>query len=278
MSVPHLLLVDDSESALALLRSVLAQHYVLSTAMNGIEALAQMRRGRPAAVLLDLSMPEMDGEEVLARMVADPELAGVPVVVVSSERERGEACLRLGAAAFVHKPYRRDELMVTVGRVLAARGPALHGGVAILPLGVGTLELALDLVHVRLVVSMVATRPLSGGPPYLQHYFDLHGDRIAVVDLAARLGVAHAEPIVEWKLVVVDDDQVPLALCVDRVRDPEEIAGADVVRMTGGGAGDEPFAALVATAHGRLPVVNPGLLIAPELRGRLPALVAQGRG
>src|SRR4051812_49619253 len=83
VSLPHLLLVDDSESVLAFEKAALAGHYVVSTAVNGREALTKVAQLRPAAVLLDLSMPEMDGDEVLAQMQQDPQLAGIPVIIVS---------------------------------------------------------------------------------------------------------------------------------------------------------------------------------------------------
>ncbi|HYV67858.1 MAG TPA: response regulator, partial [Myxococcales bacterium] len=73
MSLPHLLLVDDSESVLAFEKAALAGHYLFSTALNGREALTKVAQLKPAAVLLDLSMPEMDGDEVLAQMQRDPQ-------------------------------------------------------------------------------------------------------------------------------------------------------------------------------------------------------------
>jgi CheY-like chemotaxis protein len=272
VGVPHLLLVDDSESALALLKSVLAQHYVLSTAGDGVEALEVLARRRPDAVLLDLSMPQMDGEEVLARMQADATLATVPVIVVSSEQERGAACLDRGAVAFLHKPYRREQLMVTVDRVLAEHARKDRGDLAVLPVTVGPIALGVDLDRVRLVASMVATQPVAAGVPFVDQYFLLRGDRIAVVDLADRLGVRHAEPLLEWKLVVVDTGDVALALCVDRVADPEAIAEGDVVRFADAPAG-AAFAALVTTSRGALPVVNLDAVLAPDHRRRLTAVL-----
>ena len=88
MSLPALLLVDDSEAVLAFGRAALSGHYQIHTAQSGVEALAKLGRLRPAAVLLDLSMPQMDGDEVLARMQRVPELAQIPVVILASEKAR----------------------------------------------------------------------------------------------------------------------------------------------------------------------------------------------
>src|SRR4051812_28671528 len=116
---PHLLCVDDSEAILGLERAALGQHYVLSTAANGREALEKVRALAPACVLLDLSMPEMDGDQVLAHMRADPSLRAVPVIVITSETRRREKLLAAGAQAFVAKPVQVDELRAIVGQVLA---------------------------------------------------------------------------------------------------------------------------------------------------------------
>ena len=91
MSLWHLLLVDDSEAVLAFEKAALAGHYQVSTAVDGRDALLKVAQLKPAAVLLDLSMPGMDGDEVLARMRADPQLARIPVIIVSSEKQRAEA-------------------------------------------------------------------------------------------------------------------------------------------------------------------------------------------
>src|SRR5678815_5236532 len=104
MSLPHLLLVDDSQAVLAYEHAALSALYSLSTAQNGVEALEKARALPLDGILLDLSMPEMNGDEVLAALKADRRLSGVPVIVISSEHNRAEACLKAGAAAYLRKP------------------------------------------------------------------------------------------------------------------------------------------------------------------------------
>jgi CheY-like chemotaxis protein len=118
VSLPSLLLVDDSDAILALEKAILSGHYSLHTASNGREALEKVGRLQPAAVLLDLSMPEMDGDEVLQKMKADPAMADVPVIIISSEKSRAEACLGLGAEAFLAKPFRAEDLLSKVATAL----------------------------------------------------------------------------------------------------------------------------------------------------------------
>lgn len=279
MSLPHLLCVDDSDAILALEGSILSGHYQLTTASNGREALAKLAQARPAAVLLDLSMPEMDGDEVLARMRADASLRDVPVVLISSEKSRAEGLLQAGADAFLAKPFRADELLGTVERVLQrARERARMGGLAVLQVGVGEVEFALPLEAVQRVLLMPATQPLPTGPVYLREYVELEGQPVCVLDVARKLGLPHSAARVEQKLVVVAPSGTPLALAVDAVRDPEEIPPADVQwRDQVGGAEHGPLrqglTAMVRTAQGLRPVLDPGVFVSRALLRALPELV-----
>lgn len=294
MSLPHLLLVDDSEAVLAYQRAALQRHYTISTATNGREALEKIQQVRPAGVLLDLSMPEMDGDEVLRAIKADPDPAirRIPVLIVSSEKARAEACLQAGAVAFLHKPIKADDLVAHVGRMLElARRAELEGSLAVLFVGVGPLELGLPLERVRTVVHQPATAALPGGSAYLSELFDLHGRPVFVLDLARRLGVEHAEPLAERKLVVLlareaaatDPDGDParaarshlVALCVDRVRDPEELAREELVpreALGGAGAGLVPelLVAFARTPRGHVAIIDPEALMSRAVLRRLP--------
>jgi signal transduction histidine kinase/CheY-like chemotaxis protein len=106
-----ILLVDDDRASLDLMTAYLSASPVrVLHARDGYEALSLTRTAAPAAVVLDIRLPRMDGWEVLARMKADPATRAIPVVVASiiDERQRG---LQLGAAAYLLKPVRRDDLL-----------------------------------------------------------------------------------------------------------------------------------------------------------------------
>ena len=62
MGLPDIVVIDDSEAILAFTRSVLASHYAVSTAKDGRAGLGLCAQLHPSLVLLDLSMPEMNGE------------------------------------------------------------------------------------------------------------------------------------------------------------------------------------------------------------------------
>jgi|HubBroStandDraft_6_1064221.scaffolds.fasta_scaffold03320_8 CheY-like chemotaxis protein len=278
MALPALVVIDDSEAILAFARTVLSPHYVVSTAKDGREGLSMCERVRPDAVLLDLSMPGMDGEQVLARLKANPELEPIPVVIISSEQARAEACIAKGATAHLVKPVRADELLSIVERAIeAARAKAARGSVAVLPLGVGPIELAVALSEVRQVILQIASMPLPGAPSYLVGFFELFGEPVCILDLAARLGVEHDRPLVDRKLIVVERDGQKLALCADRVRDPEEIAPDDIRPLGSGDAAldDNSVYALVKTSRGVVAVVRPHALLSRGLLRSLPGLVGR---
>lgn len=121
------LLVDDDRASLDLMTAYLSASPVrVLRARDGVEALSLARTAAPAAVVLDIRLPRMDGWEVLTRIKADPATSSIPVVVASiiDERPRG---LRLGAAAYLLKPVRRDDLL----DALRAHGlDAVSGGSA----------------------------------------------------------------------------------------------------------------------------------------------------
>ncbi|HKB76841.1 MAG TPA: response regulator [Myxococcales bacterium] len=271
MSLPHLLLVDDSESVLAFEKAALAGHYLVSTAVNGRDALIKVAQLRPAAVLLDLSMPEMDGDEVLAQMQNDAQLASIPVIIVSSEKQRAEACLKGGARAFLAKPIRAQDLLPLVGKVLEeARRAERTGSLAALFVDAGGLEVGLPLDTVVSVLHQASTRPLPLGPGYLCEMLEVHGDTVLVLDLVRRLGLSHRAPIAERKLVVVDCGEQRLALCVDGVRDPEELAREQVLpREAVAGAEHgllrEALIAVARTSRGPVPVIDPRALASARL-------------
>jgi len=94
------LLVDDDPDAVRLLESMLRslpRPYEILRAYSGLEALEVMQRTTPDIVFMDLIMPEMDGEQVIARMRADSRLGNVPVIIVSA-RDAEQPVATLGAS------------------------------------------------------------------------------------------------------------------------------------------------------------------------------------
>jgi signal transduction histidine kinase/DNA-binding response OmpR family regulator len=110
------LVVDDDPAARTVIeRYLTGEGFAVATASNGEEGLRRARELRPDAITLDVLMPGMDGWAVLSALKADPELADIPVVVVTilDDRNLGYA---LGAAEFVSKPVDRARLVAVLER------------------------------------------------------------------------------------------------------------------------------------------------------------------
>ena len=104
----HVLIVDDLEVNRDLLaRRVQRLGHSIAFAASGREALAGMRGARFDLVLLDITMPDMDGYEALAQIKADPLLASIPVVMVTAIDgvDSVVRCLELGAEDYITKPF-----------------------------------------------------------------------------------------------------------------------------------------------------------------------------
>ena len=82
---------------------------------NGVEGLETIRRLRPAAALLDIRLPDIDGWEVLEQLRGDPATRSVPVIIASilDEKSRG---LAAGASEYLIKPVAREDLLAALRR------------------------------------------------------------------------------------------------------------------------------------------------------------------
>jgi signal transduction histidine kinase/CheY-like chemotaxis protein len=110
------LVVDDDATA----RELIAEHlksegFSVVTAAGGLEGLKLAKELRPIAITLDVMMPDLDGWSVLAALRQDPELAEIPVIMITilDEHRRGVA---LGAAGYLTKPIDRERLSRMVSR------------------------------------------------------------------------------------------------------------------------------------------------------------------
>jgi CheY-like chemotaxis protein/anti-sigma regulatory factor (Ser/Thr protein kinase) len=122
---PLVLIVDDDASARRLLAAVLRKEGLrVAEAEAGETAITLARRIRPDLITLDIMMPKMDGWSVLTALKSDPDLAAIPVIVVTVTTDRGVA-LSLGAADFMTKPVERGRLVSLVHTLLRDRGTVL---------------------------------------------------------------------------------------------------------------------------------------------------------
>ena len=141
---PLVLLVEDNPQSVELL-SVYLTHagFQVVVAGNGEEGLAQAARLHPAAILLDILLPGLDGWEFLSRVKVDPAIADVPVIIVSMIDQSGKG-YALGAAEYFVKPVNRDALLATLQRVIG--GAAVQDGPPRV-LAIDDEPLALELIE-----------------------------------------------------------------------------------------------------------------------------------
>ncbi len=119
---PTLLVIDDEAQIRKFLRiSLTAQGYKVLEGANGGEGLAQAALGKPDLVVLDLGLPDMDGQQVLREL---REWSQVPVLVLSVRASEGEKVLALdgGANDYVTKPFGIQEFLARVRVLLRQAG------------------------------------------------------------------------------------------------------------------------------------------------------------
>jgi CheY-like chemotaxis protein len=115
-----LLLVDDTLTIRAFEKIALGSAYDFIEASNGQMAVEMASTKKPDCILLDVTMPVMDGLEALKLLKSQEETKKIPVIMVTtrSEDEMRTQCRALGADSFVTKPVERDELRARVREAL----------------------------------------------------------------------------------------------------------------------------------------------------------------
>ncbi len=120
MTLPKIMVVDDEPAIRELIVAVLEDEgYEAIGAGSGTRALELMPHERPDLVLMDIMMPEMDGREALRRMRQQPDLACIPVVMMSAAFAPDRVGHRI--SAFLSKPFDLDHLLATIEQVLHQR-------------------------------------------------------------------------------------------------------------------------------------------------------------
>ena len=119
---PTILIAEDYDDNRELLRLLLAgANYEVREARNGQECLDLACENPPDLIMVDLSMPKLDGWEVFKALKENSLTAHIPCVAVTAHTDRDRTrALQSGFSDFVGKPFRTEELLHTVARILAA--------------------------------------------------------------------------------------------------------------------------------------------------------------
>jgi DNA-binding response OmpR family regulator len=128
MSNKKILIVeDDADVRLGYQILLKANHYDTFFAADGTAAISEGHKVQPDLILLDLGLPAGDGFVVLERLKTNLQLAVTPVIVVSGRDLSGnrERALRLGARAFLQKPWDDSELLELIGELTGCSEPSV---------------------------------------------------------------------------------------------------------------------------------------------------------
>ena len=124
MADKTILIVDDTPANIAAALAILKDQYRTKVATSGAKALEHAGAGdKPDLILLDVTMPDMDGYEVCARLKADPETASIPVVFLTARTEAEDEAkgFELGSVDYIHKPFNPTVVRARVATHLLLR-------------------------------------------------------------------------------------------------------------------------------------------------------------
>ena len=125
----RLLIIEDNEQNMYLMRFLLEKAgYTVEGAEDGRKGVELALRCRPEAILLDIQLPGMDGYAVAAALKREDELAGVPIIAVTSYAMVGdrEQILAAGATGYIEKPIDPETFVAEIARYLPAAGGNSH--------------------------------------------------------------------------------------------------------------------------------------------------------
>jgi len=115
------LTVDDSKTVRIIVRKAFKSFDCeVLEANNGVEGLAAAAKSLPNLILLDVTMPVMDGIEMLSKLKSDPNLKSIPVVMLTAEGGRDNVLkiAKIGVRDYIVKPFKEEALILKVGRIV----------------------------------------------------------------------------------------------------------------------------------------------------------------
>ena len=222
-----ILLVDDDQDLLTALSGGLRQRdYEVAVALDAVAAMGAAVRLRPDVVVLDVGLPGGEGSVVMKRMHALPQLAGVPVVIMSgrdAQLYRDDA-LAAGASAYLSKPIDVDDLVlairVALGEDLGLDAAAVQGGAVGGRLG--DILKQMGLVTDEQIATALARQSGAGTAPSA-----LAGKIVLLVDDDEDLLIALAAPLRRqgFDVAVATDAVTAISTAVKR---PPDVVVMDI--------------------------------------------------
>ena len=121
---PTIIVADDDRTTIMMVQSILRTWKInCLVAHNGKDAMEQTKKIRPDALLLDVSMPDMDGFQVLTALRSDPATRSIPIVMLTAAQSENEIVrgFELGADDYITKPFRAHEMLARLKRLVRNR-------------------------------------------------------------------------------------------------------------------------------------------------------------
>ncbi len=131
MKPARILYIEDNPQNVRLVRKILtAAGYEVLDAAHGLQGIALAARESPDLILLDLSLPDINGLDAVARLKATPRLAGIPIIALTTATADGERdrSLAAGCADCLTKPVMKNELLHTIAILLDQTVRAAQAG------------------------------------------------------------------------------------------------------------------------------------------------------
>lgn len=122
-----ILSVDDSRTIRLIVgRAFQTYDCIMCEAANGEEGLAVAAREKPDLIILDVTMPVMDGVTMLTKLKEDPDLKSIPVIMLTAEsgRENVLHIAKLGVRDYLVKPFKENQLVEKAGRIVTLQKKA----------------------------------------------------------------------------------------------------------------------------------------------------------
>ncbi len=172
MAKKRIVIIEDEPDMADLIAARLQkEHYEVFTAYDGNQGLHEIRSKQPDLVVLDIMLPGMSGTEVLKQVRNDPQLAQIPVVMLTARTEEADvvAGLQLGADDYVTKPFSMSVMMARIEAVLRRRGVKDSGSSQLTAgpirinrdthqVSVNNKNVTLTLTEFRILAAIVASR------------------------------------------------------------------------------------------------------------------------
>ena len=197
-TAPLVLVVDDDMTVRVTAENILKQSFDVKTCATGEDAISQVHKLRPEAVLLDISLMGMNGFEVLSRLKEDPEVRDIPVIFVTGDDSADveSSGFKNGASDFVRKPFAPEVLLQRTKRVVELY--QLQSG---LKSEVDRQQVRSERLTLEMMLALAKTVDAK------DHYTNGHSNRVAIysAELARRLGKSEADQQQIYRMGLMHD-------------------------------------------------------------------------